>query len=87
LALSCRRIRCITLMILRELVSTMATSSSTARYEIAVALQLGRKLFRFRGQSLERDVGGDDNVFRNREIDIGQRLGRLPGDDLADLAL
>jgi len=31
LVLSCRRIRCITLMILREFVSTMATNSSMAR--------------------------------------------------------
>jgi hypothetical protein len=31
LLFSCRRIRCITLMILREFVSTIATSSSTAR--------------------------------------------------------
>ena len=55
--------------------------------EIAVALQLGRKLFRFRWQSLKQDVGGDDNILRNREIDIGQRLGRLLRNHLAYLAL
>jgi hypothetical protein len=55
--------------------------------EIAVPLQLGRKLFRFRWQSRKRDVGGDDNIQRNLKINIGQRLGRLPGNDLAYLVL